>query len=104
LLEIQGYAAIFLGIIFELLNIQIVLLLLIVTVLMGIGLSMAALLVTERDSIALDFKDTMKLLIIGIFENFGWRQFIGIYRVKGIFSSLKENNVWGTVKRVGFKK
>jgi hypothetical protein len=94
----------FLGLIFNVLTLEIVLLLGVLTFLMGIVLSLLALLVTERDSVALNFKDTIILVLIAIIENFGWRQFIAIYRVKGIFSSLRETNAWGTVKRVGFKK
>jgi hypothetical protein len=104
LLEVQGYLALVLGLVFGILNLEIVMLLLMATVLLGIVLSLSALLVTERESIALDFSDTAKLLLLSVFENFGWRQFIAVYRVKGVFSSLKETNAWGTVKRIGFQK
>jgi len=104
MLEIQGYLAIAIGLIFGLLTINIILLLMIVTMLMGIILSLLALLVTERDSVCLSTKDTILLLLIAILENFGWRQFMGIYRIRGVFSSLKDTNAWGTVKRVGFTK
>jgi len=92
------------GLVFGLLNVEIVLVLFIVTVLMGIVLSLSALLVTENDAVALDFRDTARLLWIAILENFGWRQFIAVYRIRGMFSSLRETNAWGTVKRVGFQK
>lgn len=104
LLEVQGYAAVLIGLVFGLLNVEIVLVLFIVTVLMGIVLSLSALLVTENDAVALDFRDTARLLWIAILENFGWRQFIAVYRIRGMFSSLRETNAWGTVKRVGFQK
>jgi cellulose synthase/poly-beta-1,6-N-acetylglucosamine synthase-like glycosyltransferase len=104
LLEIQGFLAIVIGLIFGLLGIEIIILLGMAAFLMGILLSLSALLISERDAVALNFKDTIKLLLVAIFENFGWRQFISMYRIKGIFSSLRENNEWGTLKRVGFKK
>jgi cellulose synthase/poly-beta-1,6-N-acetylglucosamine synthase-like glycosyltransferase len=104
LLEVQGYAAVLLGLAFGLLNIEIVLVLFIVTVVLGILLSLSALLVTENESILLNFRDSARLLWIAILENFGWRQFIAIYRIRGMFSSLKETNTWGTVKRIGFQK
>jgi len=104
MLEIQGYLAVAIGLIFGLLTINIIILLMIVTMLMGIVLSLLALLVTEHDSICLSIKDTLLLILIAIFETFGWRQFMGMYRIKGVFSSLKDTNAWGTVKRVGFTK
>jgi cellulose synthase/poly-beta-1,6-N-acetylglucosamine synthase-like glycosyltransferase len=104
MLEIQGFLAVIIGLIFGLLSLEIVILLGMAAFVMGILLSFSALLISEQDSVTLNSKDTLKLLLIGVFENFGWRQFISLFRIKGIFSSLRENNEWGALKRVGFKK
>ncbi|MBU1144727.1 MAG: glycosyltransferase family 2 protein, partial [Firmicutes bacterium] len=104
LFEIQAYIAIIIGFIFGILNIEVLFLLLLVTVGMGIVLSLLALYINERDSIYLSNRDTFKLIFYAILENFGWRQLISIYRVKGFLSSLRETNAWGQMNRVGFKK
>lgn len=104
LLEIQGILAVAAGLIFGILNLEIVLILFIVTVMLGMNLSLWALLVTERDAVSLSPKETFRLLLLAVGENFGWRQFIALYRIKGIFSSLKDANAWGNMQRVGFRK
>lgn len=104
LLEIQGIVAVVSGLFFGILNLEIVLILFIVTILLGVNLSLWALLVTERDSVALAPRETFRLLVLAVLENFGWRQFIAAYRIKGIFSSLRDANAWGKMQRVGFRK
>ncbi|MFA5067140.1 MAG: glycosyltransferase [Candidatus Izemoplasmatales bacterium] len=104
LLEIQAYFAIFIGIIFGLLNAMILLLLLFVTVIMGIFLSLFSLFINEMDRRTYSWKDIRLLVLYAILENFGWRQLISLYRVKGYLSSLKETHVWGQMNRIGFKK
>ncbi|MBN2697155.1 MAG: glycosyltransferase family 2 protein, partial [Bacilli bacterium] len=104
LFEVQAYLAIILGFVFGLLNIEIVLLLLFVTVVLGMFVSMLSLCISERRSTSYRLKDLLMLVFIAIVENFGWRQLISLYRVKGFIVSFRENNVWGQMNRVGFKK
>jgi peptidoglycan-N-acetylglucosamine deacetylase len=103
LLEIQGYLAIFLGLALGILSLEIVLMLLIVSVLIGMVFSLFALLVNESKTPYLSTKDTFRLLVIAIVENFGWRQIVSIYRGLSFFSALRENHDWGQMNRVGFK-
>ncbi|MBA2504458.1 MAG: hypothetical protein H0V29_00775 [Thermoleophilaceae bacterium] len=35
-------------------------------------------------------------------ENFGYRQIITLYRLRGFFSYLRGDKQWGEIKRVGF--
>ncbi|HOP56592.1 MAG TPA: glycosyltransferase [Bacillota bacterium] len=104
LFEIQAYAAVLLGILFGFLSIEIILLLLLVTIVMGIFLSLLSLCISEKVEPTFKPKDIIRLLVMAVIENFGWRQYIALYRVKGFFSSLKENNAWGEMNRVGFRK
>jgi cellulose synthase/poly-beta-1,6-N-acetylglucosamine synthase-like glycosyltransferase len=103
LLELQGYAAIILGLLFGILSPEIVLMLLIVNVLVGMVLSLFALLVEEHDIPYLPKRDTFKLIWTAIIESLGWRQIIGIHRAISFFSALKENQEWGSMTRVGFQ-
>lgn|GEM_PF-6867879 len=103
LLELQGYAAIILGLVFGLLSAEIVLMLLIVNVFVGMVLSLFALLVEEHDIPYLPKRDTFSLIWTAILESLGWRQLIGVYRAISFFSALKENQEWGSMTRVGFQ-
>ena len=104
LLEIQAYAAILIGLVFGLLDAGILLLLLFVTIIMGIFLSLFSLFINEEERQTYSWHDILSLLLYAVLENFGWRQMISLYRVKGYLSSLKETNVWGQMNRIGFKK
>jgi cellulose synthase/poly-beta-1,6-N-acetylglucosamine synthase-like glycosyltransferase len=104
LLELQIYLTLIIGMIFGIFNSIYILLLLVATCFFGMSLSLVSLLVQEKYSTSLSFKDTMILIFYGIIENFGWRQVISIYRTWGYFSSLKGKHTWGSMTRVGFKK
>ncbi len=102
LFEVQAYLAIIIGFGFGLLNTGILLLLLFVTVIMGVFLSLFSLLISESDQENFSLKEVFRLLGYAILENVGWRQFNSLYRVFGFFASLKENQAWGQMNRVGF--
>ncbi len=104
LLELQVYLSIIMGLIMGIFNGVYILLLLIITTLYGIILSMISLFVQEKYSESLSIKDTFILIFYAIIENFGWRQFMNIYRSWGYFSSLRGKHKWGKMTRVGFKK
>ncbi len=104
LLEIQGLLVFGIGFVFGILDAAIVGMMFAVSVLFGIIVSLLSLIVTERESQYLTVRDTLTLVLYAIIENFGYRQLISIYRAISFFASMKENNVWGTVKRVGFTK
>ncbi len=104
LLELEVYLSLIIGVVFGIFNGVYILALLAVTTLLGVVLSMTSLFVQEKYARPLSFKDTMLLVLMAIIENFGWRQFINLYRSIGFFSSLKGNNSWGAMTRTGFKK
>jgi len=104
LLEIQGIFALIVSGILGLLSLNILLLLLTTSISLGITLSLLSLLVTERNELYFDKKDTFRMVLLAILENFGWRQFISMYRVVGFFASMKANQSWGVMTRTGFKK
>lgn len=103
LIEIQGYLALVVGIILGVSLLEIVLLLIIASILLGIVYSLLALYINESNQETLSFQDMLRLLWIAVIENFGWRQFISIYRGISYFSALKETHEWGQMNRVGFQ-
>jgi len=104
LLEVQTYLALILGFAFGILALEIALLMFTVTIVLGMFLSMLSLFVTEKHTVFLPAKSTWKLIGLAIAENFGRRQFWSLYRVWGFLTSLKDDNSWGAMARVGFKK
>ena len=102
LFEIQAYVAVIVGLALGILSIDIVLLLLLVTVVMGIFMSILSLFISEEETASFSVRDVFNLIVIAVCENFGWRQFVSLYRIKGYLSSLRETNVWGEMNRVGF--
>lgn len=103
LIEIQGIFSIIVSSIFGLLSLEILLLLMLTSIGLGITLSLLSLLVTEKEQLYLNKDDTLRLILIAIIENFGWRQFISIYRLVGFFTSMRSEKGWGTMVRKGFK-
>jgi len=76
----------------------------VITTLFGVVLSMTALFIQEKYSRPLSLKDTLILILYAIIENFGWRQFMNVYRTIGFLSSIKGSSAWGSMTRTGFKK
>ena len=103
LLEVQTYLAIIFGFLLGILNVEVYLLMFTVTIVLGMFLSMLSLLVAEQHTVYLSKGDTWRLIGLAIAENFGRRQFWSLYRVRGFFSSLKDDASWGAMARVGFK-
>ncbi|MDD3477671.1 MAG: glycosyltransferase family 2 protein, partial [Candidatus Izemoplasmatales bacterium] len=104
LFEVQAYLAIFAGIFFGILNTEILLLLFVVTVLLGIVLSLFSLMISEDEHEQYSVKEIWVMIGIAILENFGWRQLISLQRAYGFLLSLRENQAWGQMNRVGFRQ
>ncbi len=75
------------------------------TILLGIIMSTSALLVEEmtyRRYPSLGM--VLVLYIVGIFENFGYRQLYAWWRIKATFDFIIGKKSWGEMKRTGFSK
>lgn len=103
-LELIGYIALIAGIFLGILNVELVILLFYATIGYGIFISLISLWISERKNDFYPIKDTFIMIIMAIFENFGYRQIMSLYRVLATFSSLKESGQWGSQKRTGFTK
>jgi len=103
-IEIVGYLAFILGLVFGLLDMVAVIVFLLVTIGYGIVLSLFALFVAEREINQYDNKETIILLVLAFVENFGYRQVISMHRALSTLSALKEKGNWGSQKRQGFSK
>ena len=102
LLEFQGYIMLLLAFLLGLLSQEIALLLFTASVLYGILISIASLIITVEDTQYFSAKDLCILVFFSVIENFGIRQLFSLWRVTGFFSSLRSAQTWGTMPRKGF--
>lgn len=99
LVEMKGYLMIILAIIFGIMNPPLALMLFSASIVMGILISVASLLIAEQETYYFSFKDLSILILYALLENFGPRQIASYWRVKGFFSSLKKPKGWGKMVR-----
>ncbi|HWR10758.1 MAG TPA: glycosyltransferase [Rectinemataceae bacterium] len=102
LFEIQGYLMVGLAALFGLISAKLAILLFISTIFMGILISMASVLIAERQIYYFNYADTLKMLAVAFIENFGPRQLFSMWRVFGFFSAMKKPKGWGKMERKGF--
>lgn len=103
LLETLGYVVVLVSLAVGAINVAFAVVFFAVAVLSGVLLSLAAVLLEDvafhrfaRTS------DLIRLLAFSIAENFGYRQLMTGYRVRGFFAYLRGNKAWGQIQRVGF--
>ncbi len=100
IIEITGYFAFFLFFLLGLFSLPFFLLFLALSVVYGVILSLSSLLLAE---ISLkryeDPKDRLKLLVLAVLENFGYRQLHSLWRFRGILQFFRKNSEWGEMLR-----
>jgi hypothetical protein len=69
---------------------------------MGVLISIAALLIAEKDTRTFRLRETLVLIGYAIIENFGPRQLFSMWRVSAFIDMLKQSGDWGVVKRKDF--
>ena len=87
---------------FDLLNVNIALLLFIATIFLGIFISLASLYMAERETDYFKPRELAILILYAFIENLGPRQLISLWRVSGYINSLKKPKGWGKMERKGF--
>lgn len=102
ILEMQGYLMVIVAIWFGLLNQQIALLLFIASILLGTLVSIASLVIAEKDVVHFRTREILLLIFYAFIENFGIRQIISLWRVGGYFKIFGKNSGWGKPIRKGF--
>ncbi len=91
--------AIFLGIF----TLPLFLFLFLTSILLGIVLSILSLAISEKNVIYFAWYEDIILILIGLVENFGYRQLMNILRLVAYFNNLIGKSSWGMMKRKGFK-
>jgi cellulose synthase/poly-beta-1,6-N-acetylglucosamine synthase-like glycosyltransferase len=103
--ETFGYAAVVVSYLLGMLDLQFFLLFLAVSILYGIFLSIAAILLEE-----ISFRrypgwiDLTKLVAYSVLENFGYRQVLSAMKVKAFWDTVRRRRAWGQMQRKGFQR
>jgi cellulose synthase/poly-beta-1,6-N-acetylglucosamine synthase-like glycosyltransferase len=100
--EMFGYLVFILSFILGVINVTFFLLFLTVAILLGVIMSVLAVLIEELTFRRYDkMKDVAILILYAFLENFGYRQLYAWWRVKGLISYMKGDLQWGEMKREG---
>ena len=103
MIELQGYVLVVIGLILGMINQRIALLLFIATVLLGIINSLASLAIAEKEEQYYRFRDVLILAVYAVLENFGPRQWISFWRIRGQLGILFGQGGWGKIQRKGIR-
>lgn len=102
--EVLGYLMIVLAAVLGLLNVQYFLLFLIFAIVFGVFLSVAAVLLEEISFRRYPgWEHLAMLVLVGVLENFGYRQALALFKVKAFFDFLRRRRAWGRMEREGFR-
>lgn len=101
-IELQGLVIFVSSIFLGLLDANILLLLLLAGILMGIFVSMQALLIVEKDISQFRLREIFTLILYAFAENFGPHHVLNFFRITGYRSALAQTRGWGEMKRKGF--
>lgn len=102
MIEFQGYLMVIIAAVMGLLNGELALLLFVSAILMGVFISVSALLIAEKDLKYFSLGDIFLLIFYAFIENFGPRQSFSLWRVGGYINMLKNPNGWEKAERKGF--
>ena len=103
-IEVLGYTVAILSWALGILNWTFFLLFLVVAVLYGIFLSLAAILLEEISFRRYPaWEDLIKLLVFGVLENLWYRQLLAVFKVKAFWDFVTRTRKWGEMDRSGFR-
>lgn len=102
-IEILGYIMVPLAWFLGILDRSYLVLFIIVAFVVGALLSMGALMLEEMAFRRYPrWRDLLRLLAYGFLENFGFRQFLSVIKVKALVQALWQRREWGKMERQGF--
>jgi len=102
-IEIFGYVTVVVSLALGIVNVTFAIVFFAIAVLSGVFLSLAAVLLEDLAFHRFERPgELLQLVAYSIAENFGYRQLMTGYRVRGFFAYLRGNKAWGEIRRVGF--
>ncbi len=105
LIEVSGYAVTLLAVMFGLLDVVFAQLFFLVAVVFGAMISITSVLLEEMSFRRYPkVRHLLLLAALGVVENFGYRQLMAYWRLKGLIDFLRNKQGWGVMTRKGFAK
>lgn len=105
IIEFFGFAVTILATVLGLLDVRFAILLFLAAIAYGAVISVGAVLLEEMSFRRYPrARDLLFLALIGIAENFGYRQLTTWWRLKGVRDFFRKTQGWGTMTRKGFTK
>jgi hypothetical protein len=102
LVEVLGYIIVPLAYLFGVLNFEFLILFLILAIFFGIFLSTAGIFLEELTYRRYPkWSDLFRLLLYGVYENFGYRQIGSLWRTQALFQYVMGKREWEYVKGKG---
>ncbi len=104
-IELTGYIVFVFSWAFGIIDTGFAILFLTAAVLLGMVLSLSALVLEELSFRKYPrIRHIFKLFLFAVLENFGYRQIHSFWRIQGIWSFLRGEKKWGKMDRVGHRK
>ncbi|MGA1793726.1 MAG: glycosyltransferase family 2 protein [Thermoplasmatota archaeon] len=101
--EVTGYIIMIISLLMGWINLTFFLVFLFLAVVLGVILTMFALILEELTvKKYTDPGDIVRLLLLGIIENFGYRQLVTVWRMRGLWDYLNKKKKWGAMIRKKF--
>jgi cellulose synthase/poly-beta-1,6-N-acetylglucosamine synthase-like glycosyltransferase len=101
--EVFGYLSLVVSLILGVVNVPFALTFLAVAILSGVLLSLAAVLLEDFAFRRYGrLPELLRLVAFSVAENFGYRQLMTGYRIRGVFAYLRGDQAWGEIRRIGF--
>jgi cellulose synthase/poly-beta-1,6-N-acetylglucosamine synthase-like glycosyltransferase len=101
--ETLGYVCTILGLLVGIIKTEVAILFFVVSVLFGIVLSTSAVLLEEFTARRYPrTMDVVRLFVVAILENLGFKQLMTYWRTEGLIDGLKGKTGWGKMERKGF--
>lgn len=101
-IEMQGLLFLVLSAVTAVVAPGVLLLVFAVSIPLGMLISLAALLLARETMGAFPFRDRVLFVLLSAVENFGYRQYASLLRIRGYISALQQRTGWGTMVRRGF--
>lgn len=100
-----GYLAVGFGFYYGIVNVEIFTLFFVVSVIYGVMFSVSSVILEEISFHRYPRSwDLLKLLVLAVVENFGYRQMTVWWRIKAFWDYSRGVQSWGAMTRIGFKK
>ena len=102
-IEIQGLVFLFVGLAAGSISLSIFTIVFAATIPLGVAISLSSVLLAEYHQKYFPMIDRLRLIALSIVENFGYRPYASLLRLRGYISALRRKTGWGTMVRTGFR-